>query len=97
MFVHQLKLNEFCGHRDTEFNFNSKVVAITGKNGKGKSKILTAMNYCLTDYLEEKIEEYISWYGDAKEFNISQYFEHHEIFYRYEITGNKTGSEKRLL
>lgn len=96
MFVHQLKLQDFCGHRDTEFNFNSKVVAITGKNGKGKSKILTAMNYCLTDYLEENIEEYVSWHGDAKEFNISQYFEHHDTFYRYEITGKKNGSEKRL-
>lgn len=96
MYVRKLHLQDFCGYTDDIFEFKSKIIAITGRNGRGKSKILSAINYALTDHLEENIEEYINWNGKATEFRIAEDFEHQNAEYRLEIVGKKGGTEKKL-
>ena len=54
MFIKSVKIKDFGCIEDIDVSF-SKMNIITGNNGSGKSKFVSAIIYSLCDYLDEKI------------------------------------------
>lgn len=68
IFIKKLRLLNFCGIRDAEYEFSNKLTIVSGGNGRGKSTIANAIMYVLfgTDMAGNSL--------DIKTFN-----ENHEI------------------
>lgn len=74
-------------------NFESDLL-ISGDNGSGKSSILQAITYCITNSLPEKLSDYIKWNTDYFELKIK--FEHLNNSYDYNIKYNGSTNNKLL-
>ncbi len=91
--INKLDIKNFKAIKHITFDKNKKVNLITGENGNGKSSILDAIRYILTDELDDKISSFVRWGTDK--FEIICEFEHKGIEYTLEIEGSK-GAKKRL-
>lgn len=65
---------------------------ISGDNGSGKSSILQAVQYALTDSLPEKLSEYVRW--GKEHFKIYIEFEHLGVQYYYRIKYSSTSTKE---
>lgn len=68
---------------------------IEGENGQGKSSILEAIKYLLTDELNEKISEYVRWGCDK--FIIKCKFSFAGDKFEYNIEGSKTAKKELII
>lgn len=93
MKINKLDIKNFKAIKHITFDKNKKVNLITGENGNGKSSILDAIRYILTDELDDKISSFVRW--GTEKFEIICEFEHKGIEYTLEIEGSK-GAKKRL-
>ncbi len=73
---------------------SSYINLISGNNGEGKSSILYAIEYLLTDNLNEKISEYVKWGQDK--FNLEMEFDFNGNSYIMRVEGSKS-SKKELI
>jgi DNA repair exonuclease SbcCD ATPase subunit len=73
---------------------SSYINLISGNNGEGKSSILYAIEYLLTDNLNEKISEYVKWGQDK--FNLEMEFDFNGSSYTMKVEGSKS-SKKELI
>lgn len=93
MFIETLQLKNFKTIVEAEYNFK-KINAITGENGKGKTSLVEAITFHLTDFLNDKISEYVKW-GKNK-FESRMVFNHLNHRYDYKIIGSKS-TERELI
>ena len=61
MKITRLKIKNFKTIKEIDISLDSKVNVITGDTGSGKSSILEAVSYLLTDSLDDKLIEYVRW------------------------------------
>lgn len=94
MKVNRLYVKNFKNIKEIEIDSFKRVNVILGENGNGKSALLCALQFVVTNDLEEKIEEYVRWGTDK--FEIECDFDHNGINYKYEIEGSKS-CKKRLI
>lgn len=59
MIIKTLKLKNFGQHSNMELQINGPIVGIVGKNGSGKSTIVTALQYAFTGDTTNNIQTYI--------------------------------------
>ncbi len=95
MKINSIYIKDFRNIKEINLELkDNKIILISGDTGEGKSSILEAVIYVLTDYLKIKIEKCIRWYQE--EFIIKVNFEHLGSIYNYEIVGKPKGSQKTL-
>ena len=94
MKINKLYIKNFKNIKEIEIDSFKRVNVITGENGNGKSALLCALQFVITNDLEEKIEEYVRWGTDK--FEIECDFDHNGVNYKYEIEGSKS-CKKRLI
>jgi DNA repair exonuclease SbcCD ATPase subunit len=87
MFISNLSIKDFKNIKDINLDFK-KINVIAGETGEGKSAIIEALTFLQTNYLSDKIEEYIRW--NQKKFVISETFKYKSKEYFYKIIGGKT-------
>lgn len=95
MFIHKLHLQNFRNINDISIEDFSPINVITGNNGQGKSSIVDAIIFCLTNTLQDKMEEYVQW--GRKKASIYIEFSLHNHIYDYRIEINKKGGTNRVL
>ena len=89
MRLKKIKILNFKNLKNISLSFEDKdVVLIEGDTGNGKSAILEAITYLLTDYLQDKISEYVRWGQDKFELNMQ--FNHKGVDYEYDIEAGKS-------
>ena len=93
MFIEKIKIKDFACIEDIDVSF-SKMNLITGDNGSGKSKFVSAIIYSLCDYLDVKILDYVR--TGADKFYIENTFSHIGNNYNIKITGSSKGTDKVL-
>jgi DNA repair exonuclease SbcCD ATPase subunit len=87
LFISNLSIKDFKNIKDINFDFK-KINVIAGETGEGKSAIIEALTFLQTNYLSDKIEEYIRW--NQKKFVVSETFKYKSKEYFYKIIGGKT-------
>jgi len=90
----RLYIKGFKNIKEVEIVFKNRIILITGDNWSGKSSLITALTYLVTDDLEEKISEYINW--DSDRFEIEFEFEHDGRNCDYKVIGKKSKTEREL-
>ena len=96
MKINKIYIKDFRNIKEIDIQLkDNKIILISGDTGEGKSSILEAIIYALTDYLKIKIEKCIRWYCD--EFIIQIDFEHLDNIYDFEVIGRPKGSQKTLI
>jgi len=90
MQISYLKIQNFRNIAEMEIYPSPYINIITGDNGSGKSSILYALMYAITDKLPEKLSNYIMWGKDY--FFIEIHFKYLDRFYKLNVKhdGNKT-------
>lgn len=94
MFIKKLRLKNLKAVRDETIDFTDCNV-ITGRNFSGKSTLITAIAYGLTDFLEEKIIEYVTWGEKYFEIELDIQFDDSTDFNLYIKGGD--GPTKKIL
>ena len=89
------RFKNFKNLKDVEIDFSSFLNLFEGQNGQGKSSILEAISYILTDTLNDKIVEYVRR-GEEK-FELYLELEHNAKHYDYTIIGSAKGTKKELV
>ena len=89
-----LELRNFKGIKQLKVNF-SKLNLILGPNGSGKTSVLEAIAFILTDSLNSKLNDYIHW--DADSFKIAAEFEAAGSSYHYTIDYGKQTKRKLVV
>jgi DNA repair exonuclease SbcCD ATPase subunit len=97
MKINYLRLVNFKSVRDKEFFFTKPVSILIGKNGSGKSSVIDAITYLLTDELYESISEYINWSDGVETSELYIKFTHLGVEYDYKVILKLKGSTERLL
>jgi DNA repair exonuclease SbcCD ATPase subunit len=92
-----LYLENFKSTVKADLTFNKRIILLEGKAGQGKTTVLEAIVYCLTDSLNEKVSEFMRL--KKYPFIIKMEFEHLANNYKIEINCKKDGNgvEKRLI
>lgn len=94
----KLKSAEIINYRNLKRVFikftDNKIILITGDTGEGKSSIVEAIVYALTNTLKTKIEKCVRWGCDC--FIINIHFEHANKDFKLSIKGEK-GASKELI
>lgn len=67
MIIKHLRLKNFGQHANLDLEINGPVVGIIGRNGSGKSTIVTALRYAFTGDLEDNTTTYIKNGEDCAE------------------------------
>ena len=73
MYIESLDLKNFKLCKDVHIDFQKGLNIISGVNGQGKSHILKAVAFLLTNYTEKKLDKFINWGSDE--------FYAHMVFY----------------
>jgi exonuclease SbcC len=98
MRILNLKLKNFKSVKEREFDFSkNKINIIVGKNGSGKSSVVDAITYLLTDHLYESLSEYVNWDEGIETSELQIKFTHLGITYDYKVILKAKGSTERLL
>lgn len=98
MRILYLKLKNFKSIKEREFDFSkNKINIIVGKNGSGKSSVVDAITYLLTDHLYESISEYVNWDEGIETSELQIKFVHLGLTYDYKVVLKAKGSTERLL
>jgi exonuclease SbcC len=92
MFIKQFEVQNFKNIQKAQFEFE-KINVIYGENGSGKSSVLEAISYVITNKLGARLEDYISRGKDF--FQIRSNIDHKGINYKYSIK-NQKNTEKTL-
>jgi len=90
--IKKLYIRDFRNIKELIIEPSEYVNLISGNNGEGKSSILYAIEYCLTDNLNEKISEYVRWGCDK--FFLEMTFDHSGSEYVIKIEGDKTAKKE---
>lgn len=90
----KIRIKQFKNIENEIFDLTGNVL-ISGENGSGKSSLLQAIKYCLTDSLSEKLSDYIMW--GKSEFEIELNFDFENIDYNYLVSYKDKGGGKKLL
>ena len=90
----KIRIKQFKNIENETFDLTGNVL-ISGENGSGKSSLLQAIKYCLTDSLNEKLSDYIMW--GKSEFEIELDFDFENIDYNYLVSYKDKGGGKKLL
>jgi DNA repair exonuclease SbcCD ATPase subunit len=92
-----LYLENFKSTIKADLKFNKRIILLEGKAGQGKTTVLEAIVYCLTDSLNEKVSEFMRL--KKYPFIIKMEFEHLSNNYKIEINCKKDGNgvEKKLI
>lgn len=90
----KIRIKQFKNIENETFDLTGNVL-ISGENGSGKSSLLQAIKYCLTDSLSEKLSDYIMW--GKSEFEIELNFDFENIDYNYLVSYKDKGGGKKLL
>jgi DNA repair exonuclease SbcCD ATPase subunit len=97
MKILSLYLENFKSTVKADLKFDKRIILLEGKAGQGKTTVLEAIVYALTDNLNEKVSEFMR----LKQFPfvIKMEFEHLLNNYKIEINCKKDGNgvEKRLV
>ena len=97
MKILSLYLENFKSTVKADLKFDKRIILLEGKAGQGKTTVLEAIVYALTDNLNEKVSEFMR----LKQFPfvIKMEFEHLFNNYKIEINCKKDGNgvEKRLV
>ena len=67
MIIKHLRLKNFGQHANLDLEINGPVIGIIGRNGSGKSTIVTALRYAFTGDLEDNTTTYIKNGEDCAE------------------------------
>jgi len=89
--IKSLHVKNFKNIKDVTLTTENRVVVIVGDTGSGKSSILSALGYLLTDSLDDKISEYVRW--GCKKFEIECEFNHNGVDYCMEVEGEKSAKK----
>lgn len=92
--IKKLYIKNFRNINELTLEPSSYINLISGNNGEGKSSILYAIEYLLTDNLNEKISEYVRWGQDK--FNLEMEFDFNGNNYIIKVEGSKS-SKKELI
>lgn len=95
MKINTLYVKNFKNIKEIYIDNFERVNCIQGENGGGKSAIVTALQFIITNSLNEKIEEYVRWGTDK--FEIECDFDHNEYNYIYRIEGSKSCKRKLII
>lgn len=90
----KIRIKQFKNIENETFDLTGNVL-ISGENGSGKSSLLQAIKYCLTDSLSEKLSNYIMW--GKSEFEIELDFDFENVDYNYLVSYKDKGGGKKLL
>lgn len=94
MYIKKIQIKDFKILRDVTIDSLGKINVYAGGNGEGKSTVLNAIQYAITDYLPENLSNYINRFG--KEFEIGVEFAHEGNDYSF-FTRYAKKSEKSLV
>lgn len=89
LFINNLKIKNFKNIEDIDLNF-SKINLISGEAGNGKTAIQQSLILMLCNYIEGKLEDYINWQNNSKEFLLNMNFSYMSNKYNYEIKCGKS-------
>ncbi len=92
MFLYNTRFKDFKTLKEVDLEFG-KINLYEGEIGQGKSSIFDGLVYVMTNFLENKIEEYIRW--GEKKFEINSNFFHKNTTFDMQITGSK--ATKKIL
>jgi len=92
MIIKNLSIKNFKNIKELNLDF-SNLNLIFGEPGSGKTAILEAICFLLTDYLKEKISDYVKW--NAKKFELHLIADFYGTAIDYYIEGEK--GTKRVL
>lgn len=90
----KIRIKQFKNIENETFDLTGNIL-ISGENGSGKSSLLQAIKYCLTDSLSEKLSDYIMW--GKSEFEIELDFDFENVDYNYLVSYKDKGGGKKLL
>lgn len=90
----KIRIKNFKNIENETFDLTGNVL-ISGENGSGKSSLLQALRYCLTDSLTEKLSDYIRWGESGFEIGLDLDFEN--VNYSYEVSYKEKGGGKKSL
>jgi len=93
MYFKSLSINNFKRIKKAELEFG-KINIFSGENYSGKSSIISALVYIFTNYLEDKIQNYVRW--ETSGFNLNSVIYDLKNTYEYSIRYSKT-TEKSLI
>lgn len=94
MKINEIYLKNFKAISEENFNFKN-INLITGNSGEGKTAVIEALAFALTNDLKDNISEYVKWGSDK--FIISINFDHNSHNYFYTIVGSNKSTTKREL
>jgi DNA repair exonuclease SbcCD ATPase subunit len=93
MYFNSLKINNFKRIKKADLEFG-KINIFFGENYSGKSSIISALVYIYTNYLEDKIQNYVRW--ETSGFNLNAIIEDKNNLYDYSIKYAKS-TDKTLI
>lgn len=97
MFINYLRIKNFKSISELEISNFRNINLIIGAglgNGQGKSSVVEAITFLLTNNLNSKIEDYVKWYTDKFEVQIK--FHHFGKDYDYTVIGSDKGTKRKL-
>jgi DNA repair exonuclease SbcCD ATPase subunit len=94
MFIKKLRLKNFKSISSFDQEFGTMNI-MSGDNGSGKTAVLEAIAFAMTDTLQDKISEYVKW--GNKKFEIDIEFEHLGHTYQYYIEGSNSTDRKLVI
>jgi DNA repair exonuclease SbcCD ATPase subunit len=94
MYFKSLSLTNFKRIKKADLEF-AKINIFSGENYSGKSSIISALVYIFTNYLEDKIQNYIRW--ETQGFNLHSVIQDHKNVYDYSIKYTKSNDKTLLI
>ena len=94
MYFKSLKMNNFKRIKNADMEFG-KINIFFGENYSGKTSIISALVYIYTNYLEDKIQNYVRW--ETSGFNLSAVINDSKNTYDYSVKYSKSTDKSLIL
>jgi DNA repair exonuclease SbcCD ATPase subunit len=94
MYIDRLSIQNFKAIKEADLEF-SRINVFTGNNGHGKSSIVTALQFLITNELTSKMEDFVHW--DANKFTLAMTGSHAGKKLEYLVQNNRSLTERQLL